>query len=266
MVAGMTACNAKPSLGTPKPAATQPATLPPTATQAPPTETPVPATATPAQNGDLCSNPFSPVKVGATWSYTNTVDSSPSGFSTTITSVRPDGFTVTTRFDANTTADQRWACKAEGLIAQSLGAGQAALSLSIEGIKANLTTSNARGVTLPASVQPGMKWPYGLDIAGTLTQGSLSANIKGTLDTSMEAIGMESVTVPAGTFNAMKVQSTSTFKVSADYFGFSVPLTSGVNATFWFAPGVGWVKSTETGQLAGTSVNSTTELQSYSIP
>ena len=267
MIAGMAACNANPSLGAPVPAVTQPPSLSPTATEQPPTETPVPPSPTAVQGAGACANALSPVVNGATWTYVNTgAGVSPGGFSTTISSVRPDGFTVTTKFDDSMTADQQWACKPEGLVALSLGAGQTALGLSLQGMKADLSTSNPRGVTIPANVQPGMKWPYGLDIAGTLSQGSLSATIKGTVDTAFEAVGTDSVTVPAGTFNAVKVQSISTFKVTADYHGLGIPITSVVNTTFWFAPGVGWIKSAEAGELAGTPVNSTTELQSYHIP
>ncbi len=134
------------------------------------------------------------------------------------------------------------------------------------GIQANLTTSNATGVTLPPDVQPGTKWPYGIGLAGSLSEGGLSAQVAGGISTQFEDIGTETVTVPAGTFNATKVEGTSTIKVAADYHGLSLPITSVVKTTFWFAPGVGWIKSAESGELAGTAVNAATELQSYSIP
>ncbi len=255
LTAGMTACTATPSLGIPLPFVASPT----------PTATPVPPTPTPSAGP--CSNSLSPVSDGATWTYTNTTqDSTPWSFSTTITSVRPDGFTMTTKLPDGTTADQEWDCNSQGLLPLTPGAGQPALGLSVEGIKLDLTTSNPRGVTVPVSVQPGMTWNYGLDLEGTLAQGNLSASIKGTVDTAFNAVGMESVTVPAGTFNAMKIQGASTFNVTANYSGLGIPLTAVVNSTFWFAPGVGLIKSTQSGQLVGISMNSSTELQSYSLP
>ena len=191
---------------------------------------------------------------------------SPASFTTTITQVRSDGFTVATKFDDSTSTDQEWACKPEGLVALSLGTGQTALGLSLQGIKADLTASNPSGLTLPAKVEPGMKWPYGLDIEGTLSQGTLAADVKGTVSTAMQAVGTESVTVPAGTFDAMKIDTTSTITVSANYHGLTLPLTSTIDTIFWFAPGVGWIKSAETGEVLGTSLNSITELESYNIP
>ncbi len=254
----LSACNARPG-----PAA-------PVSTNSPqlqPTSTAVPPTATPQLAAGLCANALVPVKQGATWTYTDTgAAGGPSDFTATITEVRADGFTVSTRFDDNTAADQQWACNADGLQAQSLGAGQAALDLSLASVQAKLATSNATGVTLPPNVQPGMKWPYSIGLSGTLAQGSLSADVTGDISTEFEAVGTESVTVPAGTFDAMKVQGTSTINVSASYHGLSLPITSVVRTTFWFAPGVGWVKSSQSGELAGTAISSDTELQSYSIP
>ncbi len=231
----------------------------------PPTATPEPTNTPPA--GGLCSNALWPVKTGATWTYTNSDQASNSeSFTTTITNVRPDGFTVSTPFSNSAAISQEWACKPEGLVALSLGAGESGLGLSLAGVQANLKTSNPTGVTIPANVQAGSKWTYGLDIAGSISQGTLSADVNGTVASDLQAMGMESVTVPAGTFNAMKIQSTSTFKVVADYHGLSLPLTSVVNTTFWFAPGVGMVKSTEDGELAGSSLSASTELQSFNIP
>jgi hypothetical protein len=256
------ACNAGPGQVQGSPASPVNTNPPPSQ----PTFTPVPSTPTPASAAGLCANSLVPVKQGVTWTYTDSGAAGASSFTTAITSVRPDGFTASTRFDDNTAVDQQWTCQPEGLLAQSFGAGQTPLGLSLAGVQASIATSNATGVTLPANVQMGMKWPYSIGLAGTLAEGGLSADINGDVSTEFVAVGMESVTVPAGTFDAMKVEGTSTVKVAASYHGLSLPITSVVKTTFWFAPGVGWVKSSESGELAGTAISSVTELQSYNIP
>lgn len=234
----------------------------PTNPQSTPTVQPSP---TPAAG--VCSNALAPVKLGATWTYNTTSGTTNEGsLTTTITDVRPDGFTLAAKFEDGTTISQEWTCKPEGLMPQSLGAGQAALGLSAEGIQANFTTSNATGVALASNVQPGTTWIYGLDVAGNISDGSLNADLKGTVPTTMQAMGTESVTVPAGTFDAMKVQAASNFNVTATFHGLSLPFSSVVNTTFWLAPGIGLIKSTEAGELAGTALSATTELQSYTIP
>lgn len=223
-----------------------------------PTATPLPA---------LCDNPLAPVKVGATWTYASTTgNEGPATFYTTVTDVRTDGFSAVADFGDNIKLDQEWSCTRDGLVAQSLGAGSTGLSMTIEGIKIDLTTSNPSGLVLPGRVVAGSKWPYALEVAGTVQQGNSNANINGTVATTFEAAGNERVTVPAGTFDATKIQGSSTIKVTADYLILKIPITSTVSSTFWLAPNVGLVKSVESGDLMGTAFSSTTELQSFNIP
>ncbi len=235
----------------------------PTATPVPPTPTP---TVTPNPAG-LCANTLIPVKEGATWTYNNNVGTSNlEQFTATITEVRPDGFTVAVSSAGNPTLKQDWVCKPEGLVASGIGSGPGFMGINVAGIDADLSTSNPTGVILPGNVQQGTQWPFGMDIAGNISQGNLRADLKGNIASSMQAVGTESVTVPAGTFNAIKVQGSPSLSVNATYQGITLPFSSAVNATFWFAPGVGWIKSTVSGQLLGTGFNATTELQSYNIP
>ncbi len=240
----------------------------PTATQSPnPSASAPTATNTPNPAG-LCANSLIPVKTGATWNYANDAGTSNAGtFSATITAVRPDGFTVATKFDDSSSIDQQWSCTSDGLVAESLGAGQNALSMSAAGINAKLNTATPTGITLPPNVQTGDKWPYALQLTGSVSQGNLNADLSGSISTDMQAVGTESVTVPAGTFdNAVKVQATTTIKAQAGFGAISIPINSVLNTTFWFAPGVGWVKSSTTGELVGTALSTTTELQSFNIP
>ena len=231
------------------------------------TPSPIPPTSTPRAEG-LCSNSLIPVKTGATWTYVANASGAggPSSFSTTIMDVRPDGFTTAIKMGDNLTVNQGWACEPDGLVALSMGAAQDLLGLSAQGIKADLKTSNATGVTLPADVGTGRQWSYNLDLAGDLAQGGLSAKASGSASTAFTAVGTETITVPAGTFDAIKVQGTTTFKMTVDFQGFGVPVTSVVKSTLWFAPGIGWIQSTASGDLLETALSATTQLQSYSIP
>jgi uncharacterized protein DUF3108 len=229
-------------------------------------------TATPTPSGDLCANTLIPVKAGATWTYNVAGNaningaSGSSSFTATISKVRADGFTVTTDFGNNVTSDQEWDCKPDGLLATSFGSGQATFTISSQEFTANLDTSNPSGITLPRDIDQHTNWDYGLDLTGSLAQGNLKADVKGNIGTEMHAAGTESVTVPAGTFDARKVQGTSTVRFTASFDGLGLPVTSVINFTLWFAPGVGWVKSLANGGLAGTTLGGSTELQSYKIP
>jgi hypothetical protein len=217
----------------------------------------------PASSGQ-CANPLYPVVQGATWTYASAGPSGPFTYTDTITEVRADGFTLTSQF-ADLTRTQEWSCAAEGLLALTFG-GDHAGGLSADGLKAEFTTTNPTGITLPSVITPGMGWTYGFNIQGTMTFADQSADGTGTVETALKEAGTESVTVPAGTFNATKVEATSTFNLIATYQGLDVPVTLTGVTTLWYAPGVGLVKSEESGDVAGQSFSATTELQSYNIP
>jgi len=54
--------------------------------------------------------------------------------------------------------------------------------------------------------------------------------------------------------------------VDATYEGITLPVSFSGDYTYWFAPGVGWVKASGMGNVLGSSFSETTELQSYNIP
>ena len=67
---------------------------------------------------ELCANPLAPVKLGSAWTYSASGDAfSTFTFTSTITDVRLDGFTLTSKLDDGTVLEQDWACKPEGLVA-----------------------------------------------------------------------------------------------------------------------------------------------------
>jgi hypothetical protein len=246
--------------------------VPPTNTQSIETAT-LPAgaaTATLAGSGPvggqgLCTNLYYPVRQGATWTYKSI--GGPAGeysFTDTITAVRADGFTLSTQIGDLTRA-QEWTCSAAGLAALQLGGAPAAM-LNSQSIQLNLDIEDATGVTFPSQINPGDQWRQDLNVTGNVTAFNEEATAAGTVQMSFNAVGNESVTVPAGTFEALKVEVNVTLNVEANYEGITLPVSFGGDYTYWFAPNVGWVKSSGTGNVLGSSFTDTTELQSYNIP
>jgi hypothetical protein len=232
-----------------------------------PTPEPTPTETAQPQVEDLgpCSNPLYPVKPGATWTYKSAGSlSGDYSFTDTITALRDDGFTLTSQFE-NLSIAQEWACKPEGLASLTFGGGIAA-GISTSGVKMDLTTTNVQGVILPKAVNPGDQWPYSLDFEGSMEYSGASADTQGTASFTFNALGEESVTVPAGTFNAMKIHVDLTLDMQVTYSGFNTPAVFTTSSDVWFAPGVGWVKATSSGEVLGTAYNETIELQSYNIP
>jgi len=258
----LAACSA-PSVSptNPPPTETAPITLSETATL--PTATV--ESATPVAEQGLCTNVYYPVREGATWTYKST--GGPAGeysFTDTITAVREDSFTLSTQIGDMTRA-QEWTCNAQGLAALQLGGAPAAM-LNSQGIQMDLNVSNVTGVTFPNQINPGDQWQQTMDVAGNVTAFNEEAEATGTVQMSFNALGKESVTVPAGTFDALKVQVDVTLNINAKYEGITLPVAFSGDYTYWFAPNVGWVKASGTGNVLGNSFTDRTELQSFSIP
>ncbi len=240
-------------------------TAQPTATGPSPEATPTPDDSYPNPEQGLCTNTYYPVSQGATWTYKST--GGPAGeysFTDTITSVRDGGFTLSTQI-GDLTRTQEWTCTAEGLAALQLGGAPAAM-LNSQDIQLNLNVNNSSGVTFPIQINPGDQWQQTLDVTGDVVAMNEEAEANGNVQMNFSAAGMESVTVPAGTFDALRVEVNVTLDIEATYSGITLPVTFSGDYTYWFAPNVGWVKASGTGSVLGSSFNDTTELQSFNIP
>lgn len=268
----VTACAKANETPTAAPAATDvnPSTQTPLVTEVPavteaPAGTEAPVTSgggMPVAGEGQCANAYYPVREGATWSYTSTGSTSGNySFTDTITSVRDDGFTLTSQFD-NLTRTQEWACKPEGLVALQLGGG----AVTAQNLDLQVDTQNTTGVSYPNEITVGDEWDYSLDFTGKMTVSGVSGEAQGTDKNHFTAIGVESVTVPAGTFDAMKILVDSSLDINVTVQGLSVPVAFTGSYNYWFVQGVGWVKAEGTGSMAGQSFSETIELQSYNIP
>src|SRR5574342_189400 len=196
----------------------------------------------PVAGEGLCANAYYPVREGSTWSYKST--GGPAGeysFTDTITSVREDGFTLSTQFN-ELTRTQEWACKPEGLVALQLG-GAPAATLNSQNMQLDLEVKNVSGVTFPSEINPGDQWQHDLDFEGKMTVAGQEGTATGDAQTRFTTIGNESVTVPAGTFDALKIQVDTTLNINVSFQGANVPVTFSGTYTYWFAQGAGWVKA-----------------------
>jgi hypothetical protein len=215
---------------------------------------------------EICSNTLFPSRQGATWVYAST--GGPGGafiYTNSVTEARTDGFTLTTQF-SDQTRTQEWSCQPDGLKALQLGGGSAA-GTSIQGMTSELTTSNVNGLSLPQNVTTGMQWQYSLQLQGTIVMpGDPQAPANGVYSVTMQEMGRETITVPAGMFETIKIQSNSTVDILSSFGGADLPIKFNGTTMTWYAPGVGYVKVVENGDFGGEFFSSTTELQSYNIP
>ncbi|HSQ40106.1 MAG TPA: hypothetical protein VLM78_08080 [Anaerolineales bacterium] len=225
------------------------------------------AAAVPTAQADPCGNLYFPVKNKATYTYSSS--GSPAGaytFRNIISNASANGFTLTTKFNA-LPLTQNWECKPEGVLAIGLGLTDAASSLALEQFT-NLTASNITGISLPANLAPGMEWAYDLDLQGTekVQEGQPAGNMTGHISMTFKAGKAESVTVPAGVFEAIavEVKIVSEFKILSAS-GQAKKISAHNAYTVWYAPGVGWIKSNGSGNLNGQEYFETIVLESYKV-
>ena len=207
--------------------------------------------------GGACSNPWEPVKVGATWSYTLSGISSGT-FVRTIETVAADGFTDQNVFSNGVTRPGKWTCSNGALTADDPFSTNTSASSSA----LNLHTDSTDGTGLPAGTKPGDTFAITYHMSGTITENGKTNPLTEVVSESCKADNMQSVTVAAGTFDALHLTCQLGLNMTAMIGGASSPIVSNSTAQRWFAKGVGVVKSTDTSS-AGVR---TTELSSYNIP
>jgi hypothetical protein len=199
--------------------------------------------------GGVCDNPYVTVVEGATWRSEITFGTVSFTQTDTITDVGSDAFLVETSA-AGTSVVTTWTCTEDGILwLQSNGGMFSAVTQD-----ATWTTDSYSGVTIPKDIQPGDTWTSSQQLTATDANGSSSSF---TINIDYQAIGIESVTVPAGTFNAMRIDFVMTFSGSGD--------TDVFEFSNWFVENVGLVK-TVAQQTEGGSLSFTQDLSSYSIP
>ncbi len=210
------------------------------------TNTPLAIEPSPNPN-NRCNNPYYPVVDGATWTYQISVQQDAPTLATHSMTVVDDGsFTLTVQ-DAESVFTIDGACGEDGVILLDVPGVSATYSDESGG--STLSTTNDDGVTVPDDIQVGDDWSQTISVVGS--SGS-EVTLSATIETTYKALGYESVTVPAGTFYALKVEQNGSMTIHG-----SPPFET--HGFLWYAQGIGIVKS----GLEGTYIS---ELVSYNIP
>jgi len=215
-----------------------------------------------AEPAASCDNAYFPVVEGASWSYRVESQGGPgSRYEDTVTSVDEEGFVITTRFPG-LEKESRWSCTAGGLVSLSFGGGPS-VSLTTLGSETSFDTQDVAGVTIPSAVEPGDTWRQTFRIHGEgFISDEITATTDGTVRIAFEAIGVEDVSVPAGSFSTLRIDMHVRLAFEIDMGSGSVPFNSTVEGSSWFAEDFGMVMATSEGDIADTLVSSETVLTS----
>ena len=200
--------------------------------------------------GSLCDNPYMPAVEGAAWTSNLHTQQGDVTQVDTITDAGSDAFLVET-VRPNTDYVVTWYCTPEGLLWLQTDGGMFSGIFQTEGLTQTWETVSYDGVSLPKDIQPGDTWSSSQQLKATDSTGSRQFDI----NIDFQAVGMESVTVPAGTFNAMRIDIAMGFKYA--------DIETSYQISDWFAPGVGMVKSSAQSDFGG---DYDLALESFAIP
>ena len=118
----------------------------------------------------------------------------------------------------------------------------------------------SQGVTVPTDLHVGSAWRQVVTSQARFTASGVQYVETQVVTTSFRVLGEESVTTQAGTFQALKIQTTSAIHKAAPDFGPGIDERSISSNTQWWARGVGIVK------LMGDSSTTTIDLLAYHLP
>jgi len=197
---------------------------------------------------DACGNPYYPFKPGLAIAYKVSPSTGAEGDSDyTIRTLSVSGTTAKTRTEmaGGVTADMEADC-ASGSVELK---GSSNLDAAAQGVGFKTTVLASSGTFMPSNVSAGTVWNNSETILMEFTEGASASMgpITSTTTEQSRAIGEESVTVPAGTYTAIKVELTRTItsKFSGGPKGIKLPAMppTTVKSTEWWVKGIGMVKS-----------------------
>jgi hypothetical protein len=199
-----------------------------------------------------CDHPYLPLRPGATWNYTSTEG----GVTWTVTSADEGSATMDFSVPGGTFTTH-WNCGSGGLSSYDFGSFSSS-DLAGLGTLEMVSTSGSWLASADA-LESGASWSHEFTTNVSASAEGFTVDITATTSEDFTASGVETVTVPAGTFEAIRVDGSATTSVSGGFI--DLPATSW-SESFWYAPGVGIVKWVHNGE----GYTGTGELSSYSIP
>ncbi len=203
----------------------------------------------------VCENQYFPDKKGNSWSYSGT--NSATGTYTRqdiITSSEADRFTMETQL-TSFSYQVSYTCSSVGLAAADPVEQYAGLILSSPDTPVSVKLGDVSGITLPAQIKPGDTWQQVADFNASST----NLTLNGRLVFNYTAVGFENVSVPYGSFNALRVDAT----IRIELTGLRI-LAGTYTTSLWMAPGVGLVKSEGTSHIPRVDFSDSMELTAFS--
>lgn len=223
----------------------------PAGTQAAPAPAPAPAPGGIAAS--TCGNPYYPFKSGLaiTYGITSSVKGAPpADYTLKIVDVKGTTATIRTEMANGFSADLEADC-ADGTVALK---GSIDLGSMMQGAKVKTTVVSSSGTFMPNNVAIGSVWDSAQTVKVEMTGAPQGMGpVTTTTKSESKAVANEKVTVPAGTYDALKVEVTRTTSTEGMTMPEGVKLPPGMKmptippvvttSTEWWVKGVGMVKT-----------------------
>ncbi len=189
------------------------------------------------QGSGFCANEFFPLRSDKTWKYTITSGDMVSDYAITYKDISDSAFTAVQTFP-NLTSEVAWQCNEEGMLSSEY----ASMNFSSD-TDVDFETLEATGVVLPPADQMtiGKVWDMTYTVQVTIINSGAEIQADGVISISREVAALESVSVPAGTYDeAYRVDNIGEMTIEVMGTKTSTPLMY----SDWYVKGVGLVKST----------------------
>lgn len=192
-------------------------------------------------------NSYYPLVAGATWTY----QADGMTYSQSVLEVTADSVRVSVQFDSEEAMEMTYQCGEDGVLVSSV------LDGLVEGMDFEILSQE--GTSYPNVINVGDEWEEEIVMASTMTMEGMEMTTRTTVATLTRATALESVTVPAGTFNALRLEGTSDITNVTVMMGMEIPVSMTSTTQTWLVEGIGMVLSVDE---SGGRV----ELVSYTIP
>lgn len=199
-------------------------------------------------SGD-CAHDYYPLKKGYSVIYRHALESGQMDY--TMTVVDASEAAARMEFDFSGTSEtggpmsftQELTCSGGNLTPD----GYLDMSSAFGDFKMRMDTDNVEGMLLPKSLAVGTSWTTSYDLTVTPEEGSYPMGQFGAMKSSIRidntVESSEAVTVPAGTYQALKVRAVTTTTTVIPNLPGDIPPTETQSTSFqWFVKGVGVVK------------------------
>lgn len=203
-----------------------------------------------------CDHPYLPMRSGASWTFADTQGTLTWTVSDASGSTDSASAVMEIAFPGGSIATH-WTCTPAGIVSYDFGS----ISASGMGAVVALDVTDSSGVTLPPAelLTPGYSWSNSYTTTISAPGVGVAVDMTSTTDESLTVVGTETVSVPAGTFEALRIDGTTVSSFSGMMV--AIPgLTS--NSSYWFVEGIGIVRYA----YSGDDFSGGGDLTGYSVP